>query len=50
MSMEGELMFFLGLQMKQTKDNIFLGQTKFVKDLVSKLDYRDPNRPADPLA
>lgn len=29
MSMEGELRFFLGFQMKQTNDDIFLSQTKF---------------------
>lgn len=36
MSMEGELQFFLGLQIKQTSDGIFLNQSKFVKDIVSK--------------
>jgi len=31
MSMMGELSFFLGLQVKQTKDGIFLCQSKYCK-------------------
>ena len=36
MSMMGELNYFLGLQVKQLKDDIFLNQTKYCKDLLRK--------------
>ena len=36
MSMMGELTFFLGLQVKQTKDDIFINQAKYVKDLLKR--------------
>jgi hypothetical protein len=34
MSMIGELTYFLGLQVKQTADGIFISQSKYAKDLV----------------
>ena len=34
MSMVGELNFFLGLQVKQTKSGIFISQSKYAKNLV----------------
>jgi len=36
MSMKGELNYFLGLQVKQLKDGIFLNQAKYCKDLLRK--------------
>ena len=36
MSMMGELTFFLGLQVKQTKDGTFINQAKYVKDLLKR--------------
>ena len=36
MSMMGELKFFLGLQIKQCKDGIFINQTKYAKDILKK--------------
>ena len=36
MSMMGELSFFLGLQVKQTKDGIFLSQSKYCKEILKK--------------
>ena len=36
MSLMGELKFFLGLQIKQTKDGIFLNQEKYTKELLKK--------------
>jgi hypothetical protein len=36
MSMIGELSFFLGLQMKQTKDETFICQSKYVNDLLKR--------------
>jgi hypothetical protein len=36
MSMIGELSFFLGLQIKQLKDGIFISQSKYMKDMLKK--------------
>jgi hypothetical protein len=36
MSMIGELSFFLGLQVKQTKDGTFICQSKYVNDLLNR--------------
>jgi len=38
MSMMGELSFFLGLQVKQTKDEIFLCQSKYCKEILKKFE------------
>ena len=39
MSMMGELNFFLGLQIKQSKEGIFINQAKYIKDLLN-LEWR----------
>ena len=39
MSLMGELTFFLGLQIKQTMDGIFINQEKYVRDLLRKYKY-----------
>jgi hypothetical protein len=36
MSMIGELNYFLGLQVKQTSEGIFISQSKYAKDLVKR--------------
>ena len=36
MNMMGELKFFLGLQIKQCKDGIFINQTKYTRDILKK--------------
>nr|GEW86854.1 hypothetical protein [Tanacetum cinerariifolium] len=38
MSAMGELTFFLGLQVKQLPDGIFINQDKYVKDMLKKFD------------
>nr|GEY42352.1 putative ribonuclease H-like domain-containing protein [Tanacetum cinerariifolium] len=38
MSAMGELTFFLGLQVKQLSDGIFISQDKYVKDMLKKFD------------
>nr|GEX09719.1 hypothetical protein [Tanacetum cinerariifolium] len=38
MSVMGELTFFLGLQVKQLPDGIFISQDKYVKDMLKKFD------------
>nr|GEV70951.1 putative ribonuclease H-like domain-containing protein [Tanacetum cinerariifolium] len=41
MSAIGELTFFLGLQVLQKKDGIFLSQDKYVGDILKKFGYSD---------
>ena len=36
MSMMGELIFFLGLQVKKCNDGIFISQAKYIKDMLKK--------------
>ncbi|MBA0608786.1 hypothetical protein Godav_020969 [Gossypium davidsonii] len=36
MSMMGELNFFLRLQIKQTKNDIFINQAKYIKQMLKK--------------
>ncbi|MGI4673413.1 reverse transcriptase domain-containing protein [Klebsiella pneumoniae] len=52
MSMMGELTFFLGLQVSQRKDGIFISQAKYVKDLLKKFDLEDfsPTKTSMPTA
>ncbi|GKD65161.1 uncharacterized mitochondrial protein-like protein, partial [Tanacetum coccineum] len=38
MSAMGELTFFLGLQVKQKPDGIFISQDKYVEDMLKKFD------------
>ena len=38
MSMMGELSFFLGFQVKQTKDGIFQCQSKYCKEILKKIE------------
>nr|GEW09437.1 hypothetical protein [Tanacetum cinerariifolium] len=50
MSAMGELNFFLGLQVLQKKDGIFLSQDKYVGDILKKFGYSDvrlANTPMD---
>nr|GFA21718.1 hypothetical protein [Tanacetum cinerariifolium] len=50
MSDMGELTFFLGLQVLQKKDGIFLSQDKYVGDILKKFGYSDirsANTPMD---
>ncbi|KAM6587476.1 hypothetical protein CsatA_010081 [Cannabis sativa] len=50
MSMMGELNFFLGLQIKQQKDGIFIGQTKYIKDLLQKFDLANAKSMNTPMS
>jgi hypothetical protein len=38
MSMMGELTFFLGIQVKQTRQGTFVHQAKYTKDLMKKFN------------
>jgi isopentenyldiphosphate isomerase len=43
MSMMGDLTFFLGIQVKQTKKDIFIHQAKYMKDLMKKFNMVELN-------
>jgi hypothetical protein len=50
MSMMGELNFFLGLQIKQTKNGIFINQSKYIKDLLKKFGIQKSKIYATPMS
>ena len=41
MSMIGELSYFLGLQIKQLKNDVFISQGKYIKDMLKKFSMSD---------
>ncbi|GKA46434.1 uncharacterized mitochondrial protein-like protein, partial [Tanacetum coccineum] len=49
MSSMGELTFFLGLQVKQRKDGIFLSQDKYVCDIVKKFGFTSVKTASTPI-
>nr|GEU78404.1 uncharacterized mitochondrial protein AtMg00810-like [Tanacetum cinerariifolium] len=49
MSAMGELNFFLGLQVLQKKDGIFLSQDKYVGDILKKFRYSDVRSANTPM-
>nr|GEX94484.1 hypothetical protein [Tanacetum cinerariifolium] len=46
MSSIGELTFFLGLQIKQNEDRIFISQDKYVTEILNKFGFTDVKRQA----
>jgi hypothetical protein len=50
MSMMGELKFFLGFQVKQMKEETFIYQIKYVKDMLKKFDMADAKPIKKPMA
>ncbi|GMY30966.1 Integrase catalytic domain-containing protein [Fagus crenata] len=50
MSMMGELKFFLGLQIKQTEDGIFLNQSKYVIDLLKRFGLTNAKAYGTPMS
>jgi hypothetical protein len=50
MSMMGELQFFLGLQIKQSKEGTFVHQAKYTKDIVRKFKMEDSKAMAMPMS
>jgi hypothetical protein len=50
MSMIGELIFFLGIQMKQTKQGIFVHQAKYTKDLIKKFNMAELKPISTPMS
>ncbi|KAH9648834.1 hypothetical protein KPL70_025758 [Citrus sinensis] len=50
MSMMGELKYFLGLQIKQNEEGIFINQAKYVKDLLKRFDIDDSKTKNTPMS
>ena len=50
MSMMGELNFFLGLQIKQTKNGIFVNQSKYCKELIHRFGMETAKHMATPMS
>ena len=50
MSMIGELSFFLGLQVKQSKDDIFLSQTKYYKEILKNFEMENCKEASTPMS
>nr|GEV42874.1 hypothetical protein [Tanacetum cinerariifolium] len=49
MSSMGELTFFLGLQVKQTDDRIFISQDKYVAEILRKFGFTDVKSDSTPI-
>ena len=45
MSMMGELKFFLGIQINQSKDGVYVHQTKYTKELLKKFKLEEASEP-----
>ncbi|CAM8894044.1 unnamed protein product [Rhodiola kirilowii] len=50
MSMVGEMCYFLGLQVKQKVDGIFISQSKYVRNLIKKFDLENATHKRTPAA
>jgi hypothetical protein len=50
MSMMGELTFFLGIQVKQTKQGTFVHQAKYTKDLMKKFNMVELKPMSTPMS
>jgi hypothetical protein len=50
MSMMGELTFFLGIQVKQTKQGTFVHQAKYTKDLMKRFNIVELKLVSTPLS
>jgi len=49
-SMIGELNYFIGLQVKQTAEGIFISQSKYAKDLVKRFGLDGKSHPRTPMS
>ncbi|KAK6162476.1 hypothetical protein DH2020_002317 [Rehmannia glutinosa] len=50
MSMMGELNFFLGLQIKQCQEGIYISQSKYTKELLKKFGIKEGRTVSTPMA
>ncbi|GKD70590.1 putative ribonuclease H-like domain-containing protein, partial [Tanacetum coccineum] len=49
MSSMGKLTFFLGLQVKQKEDGIFISQDKYVTEILKKFGFTDVKTASTPM-
>jgi len=49
MSMMGELNYFLGLQIKQKSDGIFINQAKYTRELIKRFGLEDAKLSKTPM-
>ena len=49
MSIIGELSYFLGLQIKQLKNDTFVSQGKYIKDMIKKFGMSDSKAISTPM-
>ena len=50
MNMVGELTFFLGLQVKQKKEGIFISQEKYARNIVKKFGLDSKKHASTPMS
>jgi hypothetical protein len=50
MNMMGKLQFFLGLQIKQSKEGTFVHQAKYTEDIVRKFKMEDAKAMTTPMS
>ena len=50
MTMVGELNYFLGFQVKQRKDEIFISQEKYAKNLVKRFGLDSKKHTSTPMS
>ena len=49
MSMFGEIKFFVGLQIQQRKNGIYITQSKYIKELLKKFGMEDSKPVGTPM-
>ena len=50
MSMFGEIKFFVGLQIQQKKDGIYITQSKYIKEILKKFGMEDSRLVGTPMS
>ncbi|CAM8932699.1 unnamed protein product [Rhodiola kirilowii] len=50
MSIVGEMCYFLGLQVKEKADGIFISQSKYASNLIKKFDLEKASHERTPIA
>ena len=50
MSLMGELNYFIGLQIKQTKNKTFISQTKYIKEIIKKFGMESSKPLSTPIS
>jgi hypothetical protein len=49
MSLLGELSFFLGLQIRQSNQGIFISQTKYIREILKRFEMEDSKPVITPM-